>query len=318
MSELERPTAALDQTSDKTLGGGSKKKAKKQVRMFVPDEDEEESTTSSVTNKRLGSVEMSDLSLDDIEMDASMDNDEIYKGAGIENESVASRSSSLEDSLPNLVRREASMFKPVTSSPARFERPDLQRNVSIEASNSNQSFYSLVKRKYQNDYELGDEQFDFIKSCFDRMDQRDDYVNKYVFKNYIIDQVRERGSVMNNVSETDIERALDLLDSDHDGDLDFNEYLDFLYLFFAKKQNARRRIVNVLNGRSYSHARKGYLTDQEAWEFGVWLRNFYSGGGARDKQEDFGRMRSSRRQSVTYKQFVNSIFPSIKDHLFVK
>ena len=182
---------------------------------------------------------------------------------------------------------------------------------SVKNSFSNRSFYNLIKKKYENDYGLKENQFETIKSCFDRLGKKDDYINKYILKQYICDQIKERARVV-IASEKDVNRAIEAIDSDGDGKIDFNEYLVFLYLFFAKRQNVRRRIVNVLNGQSLTHTNKGKLSESEIVGFVRFLKLFYGTKG------DLHLSKARNLDEMTYKEFANWIFPIIKDRVFVK
>jgi hypothetical protein len=189
---------------------------------------------------------------------------------------------------------------------------EVDPNASFDSNDSfgNTHFYHLIKKKYEDDYDLKENQFDLIKSCFDKLDKRDDYINKYVFRHYIMDQVSERATKV-TATERDVNRAIDAVDFDNDGDIDFNEYLDFLFLFFAKRQNIRRRIVNILNGHSFSHTRKGELNETEMASFLAFLKSFY--GVSKDEH-----LRSVSKKTVTYKEFANLVYPILKERVFVK
>jgi hypothetical protein len=206
---------------------------------------------------------------------------------------------------------------------------DMDINASFFESGSSDSslgnqryFYNLIRKKYEDDYALSPGQFDLIKGCFEKLDKRDEYISTFVFRHYILDQVRERAdsTMTTQADETAVERAIAAVDTDADGDIDFNEYLDFLYLFFAKRQNVRRRIVSVLNGRSFSHTRKGELTETEQACFFLFLKNFY---GAR-AEEQLSKLTAviasgaAKKGSLTYKEFANLVYPILKERLFVK
>ena len=191
--------------------------------------------------------------------------------------------------------------------------PTLGSSLVESGSFRNRSFHNSIKKCCADDFGLEEKQFETVKSCFDRLRKRDDCINKYIFKEYICDQVKERAQVV-IASDKDLDRVIEAIDSDGDGEINFNEYLDFLFLFFSRRQNVRRRIMNVLNGRSQSLKKKGTLNESEIVSFAMFLKFFYGAKG----DLNLHARRAKNIDRMTYKEFANWVFPIIKGYVFVK
>ena len=108
-------------------------------------------------------------------------------------------------------------------------------------------------------------------------------------------------------TEQQIVNALDIIDSDSN-DLDFDEFIDFMTLFFASKNNLKTRINNVLHGHQFTHTNTGSLTPEEAEKYQTFLIDFYqSKKGVDDKFI----------KDLLYDEFSITMKPKLVDNLFV-
>ena len=114
--------------------------------------------------------------------------------------------------------------------------------------------------------------------------------------------------------EDTIERTLSTINPNPDNSekLSFQDFLDYLYLFFSSKKNWRVKIVNVLTGHRRSHALKGHLTSREAQSFFDFVVRFY---GIRDEEREKSKITFGDLQS--YADFAEKIFPLFEERLFV-
>ena len=94
-----------------------------------------------------------------------------------------------------------------------------------------------------------------------------------LIKTIMIQCLKQRKDV--KATEDDLNRILYILDADRDGNLNYNEFLELICLFFSKQNNLKSRIRNVLEQLSFKHERKGLLNASEANEFVDFLNIFY-------------------------------------------
>ena len=100
-----------------------------------------------------------------------------------------------------------------------------------------------------------------------------------------------------------------MIDSDSN-DLDFDEFIDFMTLFFANKTNLKTRITNVLNGHQWTHNHTGYLTPEEADRYQAFLYKFYN-----VKKEPTG---VRIRDEMVYVEFAREMRPQLIENVFVR
>lgn len=113
----------------------------------------------------------------------------------------------------------------------------------------------LNKKKYERIYSLKGDQYDLMRNYFKNLDN-EGFINKTEFRNHIILQVKDRLNIV-RVTEKQIDNAIDSIDFNKSGDIDFDQFLEFLCLFFSSKYNIKRKIVSVLTGRSNLHEENG-------------------------------------------------------------
>lgn len=171
-----------------------------------------------------------------------------------------------------------------------------------------------ARRHYEENYELKGNQYDQMRTCFDKMTksshQGEGFISKNLLKVHIQVQVEDRKRLI-RADEQTIERAVDAIDVDADSNISFGDFIDFLYLFFSSKKNFKTKLANILNGHSHSHQRRGQLNPNEAQAFYSFLRQFYSLNPNEAVQQIFD-------SNQTYKDFADRVYPIFMDSLFVK
>lgn len=169
---------------------------------------------------------------------------------------------------------------------------------------------NLIQHKYKCDYFLKDDQYTLLKEYFD-MYASDELIDRNLFETHLIKYAlcANRKETI-HARDTDIKNALDVIDSDSNYFIDFNEFLDFLTLFFANKTTLKRKIISVLNGHQYSHSQAGYLTLDEANTHVTFLANFYQAPNPSGIEFD--------SELISYDQFADHIYSNLENYLFVK
>jgi hypothetical protein len=113
-----------------------------------------------------------------------------------------------------------------------------------------------------------------------------------------------------SANEESIANALHVIDEDAK-DLDFDEFIDFMTLFFANKTNLKTRVTNVLNGHQFKHSRKGFLSPDEANYYYDFLCKFY-----KRAEPDWTQMEFV--EDLSYSEFARMVKPVLQDNTFVR
>ena len=116
---------------------------------------------------------------------------------------------------------------------------------------------------------------------------------------------------MITVENNTIDRTISAINSNADGNITFEDFVDFLTLFFALKNNLREKIISVLNGPKQRHFLHGNLTESEAKDFLAFLGRFY--GLKEEEMESFHNFKCLQ----TYKEFADNAFPFISENLCI-
>lgn len=122
-------------------------------------------------------------------------------------------------------------------------------------------------------------------------------------------QVKDRSRLIRADEET-IERTLNTIDTDKDENVSFQEFLDYLYLFFASKKNFRAKVVNILNGHKRKHLARGSLTEREARQYLNLMARFY---GLKDEE----KKKVVLNDLQSYSDFAEKVYPVLEEKLFV-
>lgn len=114
------------------------------------------------------------------------------------------------------------------------------------------------------------------------------------------------------VKENAIYRAIRAFNSNADGNITFQDFVDFFTLFFASKKNLRQKIISVLNGLEQHHFFNGNLTESEAKEFFKFLVHFYG-----LKNEEMTSFEYIFKSLQTYEEFADNVFPIFSENLCI-
>jgi Ca2+-binding EF-hand superfamily protein len=172
---------------------------------------------------------------------------------------------------------------------------------------------NLIMRKYQCDYNLKDKQYFLIKNYFDTYSSDDELIDRNLFQNHLI-KYSEKARIELKANENDIKNSLEVIDSDSNYFIDFNEFLDFLTLFFASKPNLKDKIISVLNGHQYSHSSAGYLNVDEAKSNFEFLAKFYN--IKNENKNSFFTI--NQEEFISYSDFADLVYPYLEPYLYVK
>ena len=175
-------------------------------------------------------------------------------------------------------------------------------------------------RKYQYDYNLKENQYFLIKDFFDTYSIGDDeLIDRNLFQNHLIKYSQNKARIELKANEADIIHSLEVIDSDSNYFIDFNEFLDYLTLFFASKLNLKKKLISVLNGHQYSHATSGYLNMDEAKFNFEFLTKFYN------IQQDVNffdlnleKQVEDEEEDISYSKFADLIYPYLEPYLYVR
>lgn len=113
--------------------------------------------------------------------------------------------------------------------------------------------------------------------------------------------------------ESTIDRTLDALGTD-EKQIGFQDFLDYLMLFFANRRSLRAKITSVLSGHKLNHLSRGNLTEKEANSFFKFLACFY--GIEKTINNIKTEIRFSNLQS--YDEFADKVFPIFEKKLFLE
>lgn len=117
---------------------------------------------------------------------------------------------------------------------------------------------------------------------------------------------------MITVEKNAIDRTISAINSNADGNITFEDFVDFLTLFFACKQNFREKIISVLNGPKQRHFVHGNLTESEAKDFFTFLVRFYG-----LKEKEMGNFQFILKSLQTYEEFADNVFPIFSENLCI-
>lgn len=176
----------------------------------------------------------------------------------------------LEDEYHHVEHRHVEFQDEEDASPVATS--SLQNSFKLEKKKSVESVEAL-QFKFTANYQMSEKEFKAQKTFFDRIQGGGRASVKLVGKLLVQQVTRKPGVIQANGD--DIERALHAIDSDTDGLITFNEFVDLLQLFFAKSTNVGERIEMMLNNRSFSNLKSYSLSPDEAKSFVDFLDDFY-------------------------------------------
>lgn len=196
--------------------------------------------------------------------------------------------------------------------------PEESENDSEEEEFDMNNYEEFLKTHFESYYFLSGNQFDLIKSYFDELSQERDGISTEIVENHLISLMDKKPMV--KASEDDIRTAVNLVDSDADGEICFIEFIDFLSLFFANKDNLETRIIAVLNGHDETHKKSAKLNQGEANYYFGFLKEFFQV----KSQSNENKFRKNYDHEITfnkelkYNEFAEMVYPYLKDNVYVK
>lgn len=162
-----------------------------------------------------------------------------------------------------------------------------------------------------------DEAVNFKKLINDYRDLGSEVMSKHVnllnyYGNVSIEKLKENLLLHLNsrnifVRESDLDKCLNTIDQNSDGELNYIEFVDFFCLFFSTKNTIRKNLLSILNEHNISHCDNGYLNSEEAKKYFNLLRNFFTF----ENNAEFPHR-------ISYGAFVSFCLPFIENKLFFK
>lgn len=158
----------------------------------------------------------------------------------------------------------------------------------------------LRKDEVLNKYKISNEQFDLCREFFN---ERKDgsLLNNSILRVLMREALKKRPQV--KAEEIDIDRALVAVDGDQDDKVTFDEFIQYLLLFFSSKSNVENRIGNILKAKLSSET----LSANEAVQFASFLNLFY---GQKTDSEQF-------KEDLNLSDFLKDILPNLGSLAFV-
>ena len=134
---------------------------------------------------------------------------------------------------------------------------------------------SSLKFKYTSVYKLTNDQYQSILNFYDQNKSSNNLLSTKLLKELLNGQIESRKDKL-MASESDVDRALKLIDSDSNGFINLNEFVDLLSLFFANKLNLAERIKSVLDNKSFSRLKPFTITANDATNYFEFLADFFA------------------------------------------
>ncbi len=149
-----------------------------------------------------------------------------------------------------------------------------------------------------------------------------EFYNEYKV-NYLLDNDLIRAlmrQVLNKrkeivATEADVDRALNVLDTNHDNKINFDQFIKFMQLFFATKLTLAERLERVINYIiGTEHTKAGhYLKPSEISDINDFIQNFY---GKKIISGSINKYSSSSK--VEFSQYVRDLETEFRGCTFVQ
>jgi hypothetical protein len=196
-----------------------------------------------------------------------------------------------------------------TSAPKLIE--ESQPNEKAEsAKQQQQPEQDPRKAEYEKKFNITGKQYDLLTSYFDNLNKKG-YISIDDLKEQLKEQVKQRKEL--DVDEARIQHALEAIDSDNDRQIDFDEFLNMMNLFFAHKNNIRKRILNLLENHKGAHQKEDTLSPGEAENFTSFLNRFFS-----RPEEEINKNSPKFDKELSYKDYVKQIGSHFESLAFLK
>ena len=242
-----------------------------------------------------------------------------------------SSTSSLSSSSASSLKSTSNLQKSSSSSPFR-------RFNSFHNTNTNTRHFSMSPIQKQKtlqptakDFSLGQEQFDLIKSFFDKLQQYS-YLKVKLVKQHMLASIinneerRKTNSFTPQMNEDDVTRTLNLIDFDKDGLFNFENFCDYLNLFLANRDNLKEKLKSVIKAKriffesssksNIQNATSSFLSKEEIKQIVTFLDIFYN--NSHSSENDAGFFPFDIDQSNDLDEFICLLSKRIEAHLFLQ
>lgn len=148
-----------------------------------------------------------------------------------------------------------------------------------------------------------------------------EFYNEYKV-NYLLDNdlirtlmrqvIKQRKEIA--ATEADVERALNVLDTNHDNKINFDQFIKFMQLFFATKRTLAERLERVINYIiGTEHTKSGhYLKPNEISDINDFIQSFYG------KKLISGNINKYNTSKVEFSRYVKDLELEFKSYTFVR
>lgn len=148
-----------------------------------------------------------------------------------------------------------------------------------------------------------------------------EFYNEYKV-NYLLDNDLIRGLMRQVIkqrkeivaTEADVDRALAVLDTNHDNKINFDQFIKFMQLFFATKSTLAERLERVINYIIGTEHRKAghYLKPNEISDINEFFQSFYG------KKLIGGSINKYTSSKIEFSRYVKDLEAEFKGCTFVR
>ena len=246
---------------------------------------------------------------------------------------ISSTSSLSSSSASSLKSTSHNLQKSSSSSPFRHF------NSFHNTTNANTRHFSMSPIQKQQatqptakDFSLGQEQFDLIKSFFDKLQQYS-YLKVKLVKQHMLASIvnneerRKTHTFTPQINEDDVTRTLNLIDFDKDGLFNFENFCDYLNLFLANRENLKEKLKTVIKAKriflesstkSKTQHATSFLSKEEIKQIVTFLDIFYNNNNhSSEKDAEFFSF-DIIDQPNDLDEFICLLSKRIEEHLFLQ
>ena len=248
-----------------------------------------------------------------------------------------SSTSSLSSSSASSLKSSSNLQKSSSSSP--FRRLASFHNTNKYSNNNRNFSISPIQKPQQTqspqytakDFSLDQEQFDLIKTFFDKLQQYS-YLKVKLVKEHMLASIinnserRQTDVFTSQMNEEDVTRTLNLIDFDKDGLFNFENFCDYLNLFLANRRNLKEKLKAIINAKRLFFASQtridnnnenqnsiGSLGLEEIKQIVDFLDLFYNS----KNQTDLFSFENNN-QPIDLDEFLSLMTKRIEEHLFLR
>lgn len=132
------------------------------------------------------------------------------------------------------------------------------------------------KEQFTSQFRITEQSYELVKEFYDEQkeDPTDGLLNNDLLRYLLTNALNERQE-LSGVSQEDVERALNTIDSNNDNKINLDEFVQLLALFFSSKNNLKQRINGCLNNQASSHEISGQLKSKEVTKVSHFFNEFF-------------------------------------------